>query len=357
MSFRAQFPTFAGGEVGRQVRARFDVAKYATALDKARNTMGLPGGGQYNRAGFQLGDQTHDETKLSELFTFSFSVEQSYALEFSEGTMRVFYDGEPVTAPALIITAISLSDPLTVTIPDSGYAVGDRIYFYDVEGTTQINGLTLRVTGVVGDVVTFGDVDATTWTAFTGSGGGVPGDVGGGEGGYPPPPEPGDPEPDPPDYPDIDPAPPPRCVWIEAFVGDGRKAGDVQVGDPLLMLSETELTPYEGEVTGVRLARRPCVRLETVTGIVLTCSTTTPVPVLRNEGEELVYVRAERLVQTDIVAVQDEDGFRWEALNRILVTEPKMVAQIAANDGVYWAGDRPDRGIFTHNKRMLEVLP
>lgn len=335
MAYRAQFPTFAGGEVGRQVRARFDVSKYSTALDKARNTLGLPGGGQYNRPGLEFCDYTHDEAGRSELFTFSFSINQSYALEFSEGLMRVFYDGAPVTEAGLEISAISLTDPLTVTIPDHNYAIGDRIYFSGVEGTVEINGLTLRVTGVAGDVVTFGAVDATDWTAFTGSGGGEPG--------YTPPPA----DPPPPTYPDTDPDLPPRCVWVEAFIGVQRKAGQAQVGDALLMLSEADLQTYEGQITGLSLARRPCVRLESESGVVLTCSTTTPVPVLR--GDAVIYLRAERVCAGDVVAVQDAQGFRWEPLVRVVVTEPKMVAQISANDGIYWAGDRPGRGIFTHN--------
>jgi hypothetical protein len=345
MPFRASMPSFAGGEIGRQVRARYDVAKYQTALDKGRNTLGLPGGGQYNRPGTEFGDETHDMTRLSELFDWSFSDDQSYALEFSHYLMRVFYDGAPVTEPQLIVTAATQTDPLTVTVPASGWAVGDRIYFTGIEGMTEINGLTLRITNQAGDVSTF-DVDATGWGAFTGSGGGVAGDAEGGTGGYPPPPGPGDPDPTPPDYPDTDPDLPHRCVWVEAWVGDGLRAGAVEEGSPLLMLGLDGQT-YEGAVTGVRLARRPCLRLETVSGVVLTCSTTTPVPVMADG--EIVQPRAEKLVPGQVVAVQDGDGFRWEALARVVRVEPKLVAQISANDGIYWAGDRPGRGIFTHN--------
>lgn len=349
MAFRASMPSFAGGEIGRQVRARYDVAKYQTALDKGRNTFGLPGGGQYNRPGTEFGDVTHDMTRLSELFDWSFSDDQSYALEFSHLTMRVFYDGAPVVEPGLIITAATNTDPLTVTVPASGWAVGDRIYFSGVEGMTEINGLTLRITAQVGDVSTF-DVDATGWGAFTGSGGGVAGDSAGGTGGYPPPPAPGDPDPAPPDYPDTDPEPPPRCVWVEAWVGDDLRAGDAVEGDPLLML-DLDGETYAGAVTGVRKARRPCLRLETVSGVVLTCSTTTPVPILT--GSTITQPRAENLVPGHVVAVQDANGFRWEALERVVRVEPKMVAQISAGDGIYWAGDRRGAGIFTHNVKEI----
>lgn len=47
MTFRASYPSFAGGEVSEAVAARWDVAKYTTALSLARNTLGFPQGGQY----------------------------------------------------------------------------------------------------------------------------------------------------------------------------------------------------------------------------------------------------------------------------------------------------------------------
>lgn len=344
MAFRGSMPSFAGGEIGRQVRARYDVAKYQTALDKGRNTLGLPGGGQYNRPGTLFCDVQHDEAVLSEIFRFSFSLEQTYAVQFEPGLIRVFFDGAPVVEPALLITAATATNPLTVTIPASGYAIGDRVYFSGVEGMTEINGLTLTVTNVVGDVVTF-DADASTWGAFTGSGGGVAGDDAGGEGGYPPPPAPGDPDPTPPDYPDVS-EPPPRCVWVEAWVGLDLRAGDAQVGSPLTMLTE-EGSLYAGEVTGVRHARRPCVRITTESGIVLTCSTTTPVPVQRPDGVD--YWRAETLCDRHMVCVKDAHGVRWERIAKVARVEAKMVAQITAANGIYLAGDLPGAGIFTHN--------
>lgn len=198
-------PTFAGGEISPTVAARYDTQKYATALAKGRNTLGLAQGGQYNRAGFEWCDYTIDETKFSELFGWSFSIDQSYALEFGDQKMHVFYDGSLVVQPALIITAATNTNPLTVTIPYSGYTVGRRIFFDGVEGMTEINGRILRITAQVGDVSTFGDVDATGWGAFSGSGGGVPGNDEGGTGGYPPPPAPGDPDPPIPPFPDNNP--------------------------------------------------------------------------------------------------------------------------------------------------------
>lgn len=63
-------PTFAGGEVSDAVAARWDVAKYGTALARARNTLGLPQGGQYNRPGLVYGDSVKDHTKKAVLLPF-----------------------------------------------------------------------------------------------------------------------------------------------------------------------------------------------------------------------------------------------------------------------------------------------
>lgn len=194
---RASFPTFAGGEISEAVAARFDVAKYQTALKRGRNVFGLVTGGQYNRPGMEYCDYSADNSFKSELFDFSYSDDQSYCLEFTQEKMRVFYDGLPVVSAGLEISAATNANPLTVTVPDHDYVVGNRIYFYDVTGMTGINGRILKITGIVGDVLTFAGVNSTAWGAFTGSGGGLPG--------APTPPA----DPPAPDFPPVDPVRPP----------------------------------------------------------------------------------------------------------------------------------------------------
>lgn len=349
MAYRAPMPTFAGGEISPSVAARYDTQKYQTALDKGRNTLGLASGGQYNRPGFEFCDYTIDEEQFSELFGWSFSVDQSYALEFGDQRMHVFWDGALVTEPALLITAATQTNPLTVTIPASGYTVGRRIYFSGVEGMVQINGRTLTITAQAGDVSTFGDVDATAWGAFTGSGGGVPGDDEGGTGGYPPPPAPGDPDPEPPTYPDTDPVDPPRCVWVRAFIGDYLRAADAVVGTPLRMLADDGRSTQDGSVEAIRFDTRPGFRLQTISGVVLTCSDTAPVPVM--VGGAISLRDASAIKGGDVVAVYDRGGLRWEPVKTAKAVGDIEVAHISAGDGVYLAGDIQGRGIFTHNKR------
>ena len=185
MSFRAALPTFAGGEIAQSIAARYDTAKYSTALERGRNTLGLPGGGSYNRAGFEWCGPCQDYTKRSYLLSFTFSTDQSYALEFSHLTMRVFSGGAPVIRPKLTITGITKAASAVVTVANHGYAVGWDVYFSGVLGMTEINSKTGRVIAVTTNTFTV-DIDSRGFSTFTGDTGGIAGNANGGVGGYAP---------------------------------------------------------------------------------------------------------------------------------------------------------------------------
>lgn len=204
--YRDAKPTLAGGEISDAVAARYDVSKYATALARARNTLGLPQGGQYIRAGFMFGDEVVDHTKAAVLMPFVFSAGDAYALEFTPGRMRIYYRGSLVTKPQLIITNISKAANAVVTVPAHGYSVGATVVFSGVEGMVEINGLRGKVLSVTTNTITI-DIDTTGFSTFTGDTGGIAGDANGGTGGEPAPPSPGE-DPPPPETPD-DPEPPP----------------------------------------------------------------------------------------------------------------------------------------------------
>ena len=200
-------PTFAGGEVSDAVAARWDVAKYGTALARARNTLGLPQGGQYIRPGLLFGDQVKHHEQKAVLLPFVFSAGDSYAIEMTPGLMRLYYRGGLVTRPRLTITAITRGVTTTVTAPDHGYEPGMTVTFDGVEGMVEINGLRGEVVSVTDDDTFVVAIDSRLFSPFTGDTGGVPGSAEGGSGGEPPPPPPGE-DPPPPEIPD-EPIPPP----------------------------------------------------------------------------------------------------------------------------------------------------
>lgn len=204
--FRAGMPTFAGGEIGPQIASRYDTAKYGSALERGRDVLGLPGGGVYNRPGFEWCANTQDYTKLSIVVAFVFSTDQSYALEFTDQKMRVFSGGGPVIRPKLIITGITKAAQAVVSVADHGYEVGWDVTFEGVAGMVEINGLTGRVVSTTSGTVTV-DIDTTGFSTFTGDTGGIAGNANGGTGGY----APVDPNAPPPDIPYVPTRPPTRA--------------------------------------------------------------------------------------------------------------------------------------------------
>jgi hypothetical protein len=140
------------------------------------------------------------------------------------------------------------------------------------------------------------------------------------------------------------------CCWTGALLASGSHVGDARVGDRLLMMQPDGSAVYEGAVEKVRQSEQPCLRVETAGGIPLTCSYSTPMPVRR--GDEVVYIDARDCLQDDLLPVLDDGGFRWEAIAELAEVGVLPVALIAANDGVYAAGDESGRMIFTHNVRL-----
>lgn len=138
------------------------------------------------------------------------------------------------------------------------------------------------------------------------------------------------------------------CVSLDAWLPTGQQARNVQAGDRLLMLAGDGSGMEQGQVQGIRKSLAACMIFETVSGITLTCSHTTPIPFKTAEG--VGFKHAWECDGSEILAVLDADGFRWEALAK----QPGMigempVALISADNGVYAAGNQKNRFIFTHN--------
>jgi hypothetical protein len=138
------------------------------------------------------------------------------------------------------------------------------------------------------------------------------------------------------------------CCWVNSHLASGLPVGEAVVGSPLKMMHPDGSGTYDGAVQRIRLhPQQPCVRFETVSGITLTLSESTPIAVLRDAGVE--YLIAVDVIDGDVLPVEDDAGFRWEALARIDDRGDLPVSLLTANDGVYAAGDVQGRMIYTHN--------
>ena len=199
MAFRSEMPTFAGGEISPEIEARFDTAKYRTAVRRARNVLVRTAGGLTSRAGTHWVGEVKESDEVCRLIPFTFSQDQSYAMLFGQAYMRPAALGGFVLEEELEITNISNANPAIVSATLHDYSAGDDLYIKGVAGMTEINGRTVRV---VADLTanTFSiDLDTTGYGTFTGATGGITRTA------------PPDPPPAPPPVPPVivDPEPPP----------------------------------------------------------------------------------------------------------------------------------------------------
>lgn len=170
---RAAQLNFSKGEVAEELIARIDVASYAASLKQARNVLVLKYGGISKRPGTWLVAKAHDSLNPVRLLPFQFSLTQAYALEMGQGYMRAAANGGLVLEDLLTITAITKAINARVTAAYHGYSVGDEVYFNDVGGMHELNGLTGTVRSVI-DANNFTvDIDTTGFSTFTSDSGGT----------------------------------------------------------------------------------------------------------------------------------------------------------------------------------------
>lgn len=117
--------SFSGGEVSPSLYARTDTARYAAGLRTCRNFICLKHGGAANRPGTELVGLC--PSGLSRLVPFVFNDAQAYALELSNGSIRVIQAGAYLGMPYVITSYDELevfqlqftqsADVLTITHP------------------------------------------------------------------------------------------------------------------------------------------------------------------------------------------------------------------------------------------------
>lgn len=135
------------------------------------------------------------------------------------------------------------------------------------------------------------------------------------------------------------------CVEAGSFMPDGRFAFDYEAGDMLRVINEenwSEATEVPVVVNKL-IDNADCVELESQSGIKVVISTSTPCTL---KGGEIV--NAVETLGCEL-AVEDNDGFRWEMIVQVTNVGKRAVAHISANESTYAAGSQPGRYIYTHN--------
>lgn len=205
--FRVGLNNFSKGEIGPQLYGRVDVAAYNAAVRKARNVVILKYGGLQRRMGTRVVYEIRepalgwdDPDSEARLFPFEFSIEQTYALLFTQASMRPLALGGAVLEEELAIENISNEAEAKVTVSFHDYAEGDEWFASGIAGEIGdlLNGRVWLITEIV-DADNF-RINANTvgLDAFTTAEGGVTRVV-----------EPDPPPPPPPVPPPYVPPPPP----------------------------------------------------------------------------------------------------------------------------------------------------
>lgn len=180
--FRVGLNNMSKGEIAPQLYGRVDVAAYSAAVRLARNVVILKYGGLQRRMGSRVVYEIRepelgwdDPDSEARLFPFEFSIEQTYALLFTQAAMRPMALGGAVLEEELAITAITNEAEAKITIAFHDYAVGDEWFAFGIEGEIGdlLNGRVWLITEIV-DADNF-RINASTvgLDAFTAADGGI----------------------------------------------------------------------------------------------------------------------------------------------------------------------------------------
>lgn len=167
-SYRAALLNFSKGWISPELEARFDLSAYQVGLRKALNVTIRRTGGVAKRMGTRFVSEALSAT--ARLFSFQFSDEQGYALEFGQAYMRPLALGGAVLEEGLKITAITKAANAQITAAYHGYVVGQQVYLKSDDPATfgmhQILDRWLTVVSVI-DASNFTvDIDSTAFSTF-----------------------------------------------------------------------------------------------------------------------------------------------------------------------------------------------
>ena len=85
--------SFGGGEIDPEMHSRIDSSQYQSGLAKAQNWMVDPKGPLKKRPGLQRVGDAHDSARKSRLIPFTYSVDQSLAVELAHENIKFHADG------------------------------------------------------------------------------------------------------------------------------------------------------------------------------------------------------------------------------------------------------------------------
>jgi hypothetical protein len=137
------------------------------------------------------------------------------------------------------------------------------------------------------------------------------------------------------------------CVSTASILPDGRTAGDVRVGESMVLGDPDTMESSLGRVTFSTMKEVPGFRITTETGASLVCSDTAPIPA---QGRGLLT--PQQLLGERVAVRWDENGestANWEKVVKVDAIGLIKVQHITVGDRCFWAGEKPGAYILHHN--------
>lgn len=140
------------------------------------------------------------------------------------------------------------------------------------------------------------------------------------------------------------------CVTVDTIIKGFGRAGDVQVGDELVVVDPVTLEFSTDIVTYSEAKMQPAVRIKTESGVVLECSRTAPISDIH--GNQIL---APDLLGHLIPIVSEEDGVSYEYVTEVSAIEDTLVQHITVGNKFFPAAAESGAYILHHNVKNDEI--
>lgn len=155
MKVTKEYPNFSSGELSPKMLGRFDLSAYYSGCRRIENFIPQVVGSAQYRTGFKYVAKTAGNNPAF-LYTFEYSDNLSFVLEFTNLKLRFYQNGGQVRETAQAITGITKANPAVVTYSGAdNYSNGDSVYIEGVSGMPEVNGREFTVANVNAGANTF----------------------------------------------------------------------------------------------------------------------------------------------------------------------------------------------------------
>lgn len=135
------------------------------------------------------------------------------------------------------------------------------------------------------------------------------------------------------------------CVHVDSILASGHRAGDVKVGDILVLGSTPDLERRTGKVTRSETRQVLGYRIVTQSGVSLRCSDTAPIWT-EHDG----FLTPPALAGKKVATMVDGQT-RFETVESVEHLGKISVQLLTVENAAFWAGEQPNAYLLHHNRK------